>query len=132
MERALAVAVQPVYRTRVRTLSLFLFFLSGASALAYEVTWVRILGLAFGVSVFMGGLALGSFLLGRLATRTATTRPQAALRLYAALQADVAICAHLSPVVFLWLPGFYVWLYNQVAPGFYVFKLIRFGLAGLL
>ena len=141
MERALAVAVQPAYRTRVRTLSLFLFFLSGASALAYEVTWVRILGLAFGVSVyavtavlsaFMGGLALGSFLLGRLATQTAATRPQAALRLYAALQAGVAICALLSPVVFVWLTGFYVWFYNQVAPGFYFFNLIRFGLAALV
>ena len=45
-----------------------LFFLSGASALIYELVWQRLLNLVFGVSTlsvstvlaaFMGGLALG-------------------------------------------------------------------------
>ena len=48
-----------------------LFFLSGASALIYEVLWVRMLALVLGgnsfgiatvLSAFMGGLALGSWL----------------------------------------------------------------------
>jgi spermidine synthase len=55
-----------------------LFFLSGASALIYQVLWLRLLGLVFGVTVyaastvwaaFMGGLALGSVFGGRLADR---------------------------------------------------------------
>jgi spermidine synthase len=55
-----------------------LFFLSGTSALIYQVLWLRLLGLVFGVTVyaastvwavFMAGLALGSFFGGRAADR---------------------------------------------------------------
>src|SRR5579872_4737612 len=55
-----------------------LFFCSGASALIYQVLWLRTLGWVFGVTVyaastvwacFMGGLALGSAAGGRLADR---------------------------------------------------------------
>jgi spermidine synthase len=55
-----------------------LFFISGASALIYQVLWLRMLGLVFGVTIhaattvlasFMGGLAVGSLLAGRLAPR---------------------------------------------------------------
>jgi spermidine synthase len=73
-----------------------LFFLSGAAALVYQVTWARSLGLVFGgthlavatvLAVFMGGLALGSALLGRRADRTA--RP---LRLYGLLELGIGVC----------------------------------------
>ena len=49
----------------------FLFFLSGFSALIYQVLWVRLFSLIFGgshlavttiLAVFMGGLALGGWL----------------------------------------------------------------------
>ena len=59
-----------------------LFFASGAAGLVYQVLWMRSLGLFFGsdmygvsiiLGTFMGGLALGSLLGGRLAERT--TRP---------------------------------------------------------
>jgi spermidine synthase len=59
-----------------------LFFLSGSAGLVYQVLWMRSLGLFFGsdmygvsiiLGTFMGGLALGSLLGGRLAERT--TRP---------------------------------------------------------
>ena len=55
-----------------------LFFLSGTSALIYQVLWLRLLGLVFGVTVyaastvwavFMAGLAVGSFAGGRMADR---------------------------------------------------------------
>jgi spermidine synthase len=61
------------------TLVTALFFLSGSAGLAYQVLWMRTLGLFFGsdiygvsiiLSSFMGGLALGSLLGGRLAERT--------------------------------------------------------------
>ena len=51
-------------------------FLSGASALIYQLLWLRLLGLVFGVTVhaastvfasYMAGLALGSYAAGRLA-----------------------------------------------------------------
>jgi spermidine synthase len=120
----------------IRLPVLVLFFFSGASALAYEVIWVRELSLAFGVSVyaitavlsaFMGGLALGSWLFGRLATRYPTP-----LRLYALLQLGIAICAVLSPVLIQALTSLYIWVYNTFNPAFYLFNLIRFGLAGLV
>jgi spermidine synthase len=62
----------------LRSLLVSLFFLSGACGLIYQVLWLRLLGLVFGVTVyaastvwasFMGGLALGSFAGGRLGDR---------------------------------------------------------------
>src|SRR5258708_19715560 len=70
-----------------------LFFLSGGSALIYEIIWQRLLNLVFGVSTlsvsavlaaFMGGLALGGLLFGRLADRT--RRP---LQMYAWLELGI-------------------------------------------
>lgn len=42
----------------------FLLFLSGFSALIYEVIWVRMLGLLLGVTVYATSLVLASFMLG--------------------------------------------------------------------
>lgn len=62
-----------------RWLLLLLFFLSGATALAYEVAWTRHLVLVFGntttamaliLAAYMAGLALGSEAGGRLADRS--------------------------------------------------------------
>jgi spermidine synthase len=88
-----------------------LFFLSGAAALVYEVVWARSLGLVFGgshlavatvLSVFMGGLALGGWLLGRAADRS--TRP---LRLYAFLELGIAGAALLFEALILEYPTIY-------------------------
>ena len=74
----------------VKRIVWIMFFLSGVSALVYEVIWTRQLTLVFGSTVFatstvltafMAGLALGSFYFGRLAD--GETRP---LRLYAVLE----------------------------------------------
>ncbi len=55
------------------------FFLSGSAGLVYQVLWMRSLGLFFGsdmygvsiiLATFMGGLAAGSLVGGRLAERT--------------------------------------------------------------
>ena len=55
-----------------------LFFFSGASALVYQVLWLRQLSLIFGVTIyaastvlatFMTGLAIGSAAAGRLSAR---------------------------------------------------------------
>ena len=56
----------------------FLFFCSGLSGLIYQVVWVRVFGNVFGntvysaalvVAVFMLGLGVGSYVLGRAADR---------------------------------------------------------------
>src|SRR5579862_7551831 len=94
----------------------FIFFLSGASGLVYEVIWVRLTGLVFGntahaiatvLSAFMAGLALGSWKLGRQADRVA--RP---LRAYGLLEIGIGISAALVPAALHSLNS----LYWTVAP----------------
>ena len=74
-----------------------IFAASGCCALVYEILWTKYLSLTFGntmvaVSVvaatFMGGLALGSFLLGRYVDRKANL-----LKLYAYLEFGIALTA---------------------------------------
>src|SRR2546425_9106804 len=66
------------YSSRIITPIAICFILSGATGLIYEVLWARMLGLVFGATTlavstvlasFMGGLALGSALAGRVAAR---------------------------------------------------------------
>lgn len=65
-------------RSRAFALLLVLFFFSGACGLTYQVLWLRLLALVFGVTVyaastvlaaFMAGLACGSLLAGALLKR---------------------------------------------------------------
>lgn len=74
-----------------------LFFASGATALIYEVTWVRSLTLVFGgshlavttvLTVFMAGLALGGRWFGVRADRSGNP-----LRLYGRLELGIALGA---------------------------------------
>jgi spermidine synthase len=103
---------------------LLLFFLSGASALIYQVLWMRLLALVFGVTVhaastvlaaFMAGLAFGSAAAGRLADRV--RRP---LRAFALAEALVAVAALATPLLLDAVEGFYVRLYPTLGgiPGF--------------
>src|SRR5437762_12807759 len=80
-----------------------LYLLSGAAALLYEVAWLRLLTLSMGhttaavgavLAAFMGGLAAGASIGGR-ASRGLTV--QRALRIYAALEATIAVCALAMP-----------------------------------
>ena len=77
------------------------FFLSGATGLVYEVVWSRRLTLIFGATVlavstvlaaFLGGLAVGSVIFGRIADRR-----QDSLRLYAALEGAVGLICFATP-----------------------------------
>src|SRR5438105_4277586 len=110
-----------------------LFFLSGVSALVYELVWQRLLNLVFGVSTlsvstvlaaFMGGLALGGWLFGPLADRS--RRP---LRLYAWLEAGVGATALLVPPAFAALAALYGPLYAALNPDLWTGACLRFALA---
>jgi spermidine synthase len=76
------------------------FILSGFCGLVYQVVWLRIAMAAFGVttplvsivlSVFMAGLAAGSFGAGRLARRLEGRGPGAFVRLYAAAELLIGV-----------------------------------------
>jgi predicted membrane-bound spermidine synthase len=108
-----------------------LFFVSGATALIFEMLWFRQAGLALGNSVwasslvlagFMGGLALGNALAARYGARTPNP-----VRAYAVAETAIAVTG--VGLVFL-LPGIgamlapwlgsllgYAWLLNAVRLG---------------
>lgn len=114
-----------------------IFVLSGASGLIYQISWVRLLSLTFGVTIyaisivvaaFMGGLALGSILGGRLADRV--PRP---ILWYAGVELAVAGLGLLSPAALSWVQAAYVALYpRDAAEAALGIIALRFTLAALV
>jgi predicted membrane-bound spermidine synthase len=83
---------------------LLLFFLSGVTALIYEVIWSKYLSLLFGstiqaqtvvLAVFMGGLALGNKLFGKRADRA-----QHPLAIYGCLELAIGAWAFFFPSLY--------------------------------
>ena len=106
------------------------FFFSGLAALIYQVLWARQLELLFGstlyaistiLSVFMAGLAIGSYFLGRLVDRT-----QNPLRLYAILEGIIGLYAFLTPLFFWLIPKVLVALKGIVPAGSTQFSPVYF------
>jgi len=95
-----------------------LFLLSGATGLLYEVIWMRTLSLIIGVTVlatsvtlasFMAGLAIGSYLFGRLSDRSGNP-----LRMYGLLEGGIGLFAILSPAIFKAFSLFYASVYANI------------------
>jgi spermidine synthase len=95
-----------------RLLAYGLFLFSGATALVYQVTWLRDLSLIFGGSFyatsivlasFMGGLALGGFVAGRFSD--GLHRPLSA---YGILEIAIALFAMVLPGLLRGVDDFYV------------------------
>jgi spermidine synthase len=100
---------------KFRSLLLALFLVSGATALVYQVLWLRLLSIAFGATTaavgtvltcFMLGLAIGAWAFGRVADRL--ERP---LLLYAGLEIGIAVSALALPVVLRSLTPLYASVY---------------------
>jgi spermidine synthase len=112
-----------------------LFVASGFCGLVYEVIWAQVLHKIVGCSLyavtlvmaaFMAGLALGSYVGGRL------TRPQTnGLAVYAKLEAGVGIFALLSPLVFAGLTPLYVALHGWLGASVPLASVLRFALCFL-
>ena len=103
-----------------RRVPIFLF-VSGLCALVYQVAWLRLLRLIFGAStgasaatlgIFMGGLGLGSLLLGPRADRTRNP-----LRFYARLEGGIALFAALSPFAIYGVARIYRFLGGTASMG---------------
>ena len=108
-----------------------IFILSGASALIYEVIWMRQLTLVFGSTVFatstvltafMAGLALGSFYFGRKIDESRMSP----LKLYALLEAGIGGFCVIWPLLFTALTGLYVLTFRYITSEFYTLSIIRF------
>lgn len=117
----------------LKTLILAAFFLSGVSALIYQVVWMRMLTLTFGttvfavttvVTVFMAGLAIGSFYFGRWVDQRA--EKDGLLKLYALLEGGIGLYCLFTPWAFSHLELLYGYIYTLADINFYLFSFIRF------
>ena len=121
---------------KARQLGCVFFFFSGLAALVYEVIWVRILGLVFGnttyavstvLAVFMAGLGIGSYLVGRRADRW--PKP---LKIYGILELGIGGYAAFT-FLFLWLIQY---TYTSFAASFNVgittLTMLRLCLSGMV
>ena len=87
------------------------FFVSGFSSILYELVWLRLSMAQFGVttamvsivlSVFMGGLGLGSWASGRWIGNLERVSKTSALALYAVTELLIGACGIGVPVGLLW------------------------------
>jgi spermidine synthase len=109
-----------------------LVFLSGFSALIYQILWMKQLGLLFGntshaagatLAAFFAGLAVGSWFWGSRSARVGSP-----LRIYAGLELGIAITALLYFVVMKGYHAIYPEVYGSVHSGTWLL-LIKFLLA---
>jgi spermidine synthase len=115
---------------------LLCFFLSGAAGLVYQVAWGKALGLVFGntvyaistiLAVFMGGLALGSALLGRWSERYPN-----AVKLYGWIEIAIAATGALSLVGLAGVRALYFAVYPLVSGFMPTLVALRFVGAGIV
>ncbi|MBC8457418.1 MAG: fused MFS/spermidine synthase, partial [Deltaproteobacteria bacterium] len=117
----------------VKSAVCILFVISGFTGLAYEVVWVRMFTAVFGNTVFatstvltafMGGLALGSYLIGRLTDKKA--KQINALKIYAGLEIGIGIAALLIFVALMLLDTIYTWFFRNISTDFKLLVALRF------
>jgi spermidine synthase len=117
-------------------LVLMLFFISGALGLVYQVVWSRMMMHVFGstalavgtvLAAFMSGMAVGAWLIGRLADTSHNC-----LRLYAWLEIGIALTALVSHLLLSQLGPAHLAIYELTGSSPLVFGPTRFLLAFML
>ncbi|HMH49936.1 MAG TPA: fused MFS/spermidine synthase [Candidatus Acidoferrum sp.] len=112
------------------------FFLSGATGLVYQVVWLRMLGLVFGHTVhaittvlaaFMAGLALGSFVFGRVAPRLKNL-----VATYGWLEIGIGLYCPAIPFLLSAAAWAYLGLHAKLGFSYGTFSLIQFALVFFL
>ena len=108
-----------------------MFFLSGVAGLVYQLLWMRKLALIFGnttyatsaiLTAFMGGLALGSYLIGKHADQIRKT-----LKFYGYLEFGIGASAIAILFLFISLSdSIYVWFYGFIGNSSFIFNVVRF------
>ena len=119
-----------------KRLLLFLFAVSGTSALIYEVAWTRALSLVVGSTVyalstmlasFMAGLALGAFIGGKIADKKGN------LVLYFGIaEAGIGFFGLLSIPMIYALPPLYFKVYQSFHLNPQIFFIMQFFVSGLI
>ena len=113
-----------------------LFLLSGMSSLVYQVIWTRLLVFVFGsttfatstvLSVFMGGLAIGSYFAGRKADRI-----QKPLYWYGILELVIGVWAVITPVLLGAAIPIYKMCFEALHLNVIAFGLVRYVIAAVI
>ncbi len=122
-------------RARVRPVILVIFVLSGAAALIDEIVWSRQLVLVFGnttqavsaiLAGFFGGIAIGSFVGGRIADRVRDP-----LRMYGFLEVALAVVVLLTSISFGFINGLYRDIYPSLESSPQALAVLRVAMAVL-
>ncbi len=120
-------------------LILWCFFVSGFTGLVYEILWTRMTvqligGAPFAVcivlTIFMGGLGLGSFASGRYIDRI--KEPAVMVRIYGILELIIGAYALLIPVLLIVVKPLQVSLYNALYHSFVTYNLLTFIICALI
>ncbi|MCP4622591.1 MAG: MFS transporter [bacterium] len=115
------------------------FFLSGFSGLIYEILWTRMMVKIIGsapfavsiiLSIFMGGLGLGSYLAGRFVDRF--QNPLALVKLYGLLELLIAVYALLIPLLLTAFQPLQTMIYNGLYDRFIVYHLATFMISAVI
>ncbi|MBR9979453.1 MAG: fused MFS/spermidine synthase, partial [Desulfatitalea sp.] len=117
---------------------LLCFFLSGLTGLVYQIIWMRLLsrvigGAPFAVSailtVFMGGLGLGSYIASRQVDRFQGLQ---LVRVYGLLELTIGLYALFVPLLLMLSKGLYGLLYNNLYEYTLLYNLFLFVGAALV
>src|SRR3990172_3872869 len=124
---------RPVSRTSSELVfAACLVFFSGASALVFQLAWMRELRLIFGattaavaavLAIFMAGLGIGSAVLGKRADRVSNP-----LRMYGLLEVSIALSVALSPLLISLASALYVAMGGLESLGFGGATVVRLAL----
>jgi len=126
--------LKSIYPGIINLILLSFFFLSGCSALIYEIVWLRKLVLIFGsttfaisciLSSFMMGLGLGSFLIGRFIDRFHFDK-SALLLIYTVIELAIGICGLSIPLTLKHFVTAESFLFSALSNSYYLYNIIIF------
>jgi len=115
---------------------IYLFFFSGLVSLILQIAWLKMLTLVFGntvwavstlLTVFMAGLALGSWLFGKIADRLGSP-----LKLYGVIEGLIGIIGLIVPLIFANIHTLYRPLYQMTGGDNLSLGLLKFILAFMI
>ncbi|MCM2314420.1 MAG: fused MFS/spermidine synthase [Thermoanaerobaculia bacterium] len=119
---------------RSKVALLGVFFVSGVSALVYQIVWLKHLGFVFGnsiyaaatlIAVYLAGLGFGGYLFA------GAFRRRNPLLVYAVLEGVIGLLGSMSPHFFRWLDGVYVWAYSSIGDSPATLSVARVAMAAL-
>ena len=121
------------YSTGLMGLILACFFFSGLTGLTYEILWTRMIvkvigaapfAVAIVLTVFMGGLGLGSYIASGFIDRIGDGRKM--VRLYGVLELAIGAYCLILPTLLGWFKPLYSMMYNRLFEQVFLYNFLTF------